>query len=38
MELLSELRNVTEALKINTKIGWPQSPRKLKQILQDLKE
>ena len=30
-ELLSELRNVAETLNINTKIGWPQSPRKLNQ-------
>jgi hypothetical protein len=37
-ELLSELRNVAETLNINTKIGWPQSPRKLNQVLQDLKE
>ena len=37
-ELLSELRNVAETLNINTKIGWPQSPRKLNQVLQNLKE
>ena len=38
IELLAKLGKVAKTLKIDTKINWPKSSRKLNQMLQDLEE